>query len=99
MATQRIIRLPKVLLHEHLDCSVRPYTILDIMHRTNNIPADIPADILYLWQGKQLDDSLSSRVFNAALEASREKASELYRKWIIQFACQSLWHYVTAIAI
>jgi adenosine deaminase len=99
MATQRIIKLPKVLLHEHLDCSVRPYTILDIMHRMDKIPEDIPADILKLWQGKHLDDSLSTRYFNAALEASKEKASELYRQWIIRFASQSLWHYVKAIAI
>jgi adenosine deaminase len=52
-------RLAKLLLHEHLDCSLRPGTMLELM-REYGYPADFPASIRELIDGGKFREASSA---------------------------------------
>ena len=97
MSLTQIIKLPKVLIHEHLDCSVRHFTILELMDQGNIFPASMPAQVLKLWHGESVDKSLPQADYARARQASKEQAATEYGIWISSFAKQSLKNYVDAI--
>lgn len=72
----------KILRHEHLDCSNRPFDILEI-----GVPLgiDLPADLRDAWlkAGNDL--------------AAKQKVADAYQKWVSQFASESLDNYLKAI--
>ncbi len=77
--------LPKVLLHEHLDCSLRPRTMLELWAQTdfNNPNFPFPLEIVELWL--------------SGLKLNQVKASRKYQSYLVKFAGQSLTNYVKAI--
>ncbi len=78
-------KLPKVLLHEHLDCSLRPKTMLDLWSErgfsNSNFP--FPTDVIKLWHTQSA--------------SNQAKASRKYQDYLCQFASLSLTNYVKAI--
>jgi adenosine deaminase len=97
LSKSEVIQLPKILIHEHLDCSVRHFTLLDLMDQAGIFPASMPNEILNRWLGSAVDKLLPPADYDAARQASREQAAVEYGKWISSFAGQSLKNYVSAI--
>ena len=97
MNREHIRKLAKLNIHEHLDCSVRPYTILDLMAADGSYPESMPARVLELWRGDYVDKDLPAGELNAALHDSRINAAAVYSEWISTFARQSLKNYLDAI--
>ncbi len=97
MSKSQLIKLWKVLIHEHLDCSVRHYTILDLMSENGQFPESMPASVLALWRGESVDSTLAATEYEATRQASREEAARVYGAWISTFARQSLKNYLDAI--
>ncbi|MDR3613848.1 MAG: hypothetical protein P4L53_09775 [Candidatus Obscuribacterales bacterium] len=77
-----LLVLPKVMLHEHLDCSLRPRTILELMDALGEFPASMPVEVVELWRG----DS-----------ASKAKAASIYQNWLSEEGSKSLKAYVDCI--
>lgn len=97
MTKTKLIQLPKILIHEHLDCSVRHLTLLELMDADGIFPSSMPRKILDLWLGTTIDKTLSTADYELARHAGRERAVSAYRDWITSFASQSLKNYVAAI--
>jgi adenosine deaminase len=97
LSKSEVIKLPKILIHEHLDCSVRHFTLLDLMDQAGIFPASMPDEILNRWLGSDVEKSLPTSEYEAARQVSREHAAVEYGKWISGFAGQSLKNYVSAI--
>lgn len=97
MNKEQLRRLGKLNIHEHLDCSVRHYTILDLMAADGCYPESMPARVLELWRGDHVDKELSGRELETALHNSRREAAAVYGEWISTFARQSLKNYLDAI--
>ncbi len=81
-------KLPKILTHEHLDCSVRPLTLLELwseigFEKASTVP--FPGDLLNAWHKA----GSNSR--------QRMKVAKLYQKYIATFASASLKNYVDCI--
>lgn len=83
---------PKIMLHEHLDCSLRPRTMLELWEEIGFEKAKIafPADVLKLWQRANQERGQARRVL-------RSDAVNKYRAFLVGFASQSLANYVQAI--
>lgn len=80
---ERILKwLPKILLHEHLDCSVRPLTMLELWSEIGFDKATMPFpdSVLHLWHGGHRDE--------AAVE---------YQQYLVKFASSSLSNYIYCI--
>lgn len=78
-----VLGLPKILLHEHLDCSLRPSTMLQFFAEDDwNVPANFP---------------LSARTYY--LEGELEKAAAEYQNFLAREASKSLANYVNAIVL
>jgi adenosine deaminase len=83
--------LPKVQYHEHLDCSVRPATCLELWaerdfqidEKGRASGVAFPEDIIALWK--------------AGNAASRRKAVDAYSDWVASYARSSLVNYIAAI--
>lgn len=76
-----IVALPKVLLHEHLDCSLRPLTMLELWSEQNwSVPSNFPGKI--------------KELFEAGKNA---EAAEAYQNFLASEASLSLKNYVEAI--
>lgn len=75
-------RLPKVLLHEHLDCSLRPQTMLEMWNKIGFAagPENFPADVATRWKN-----------------GNQQEAIALYQKFLQTEASKSLSRYVQAI--
>ncbi len=84
--------LPKIMLHEHLDCSLRPRTMLELWESLGFEKAKIafPADVLETWRRAGTESGTARRRSRAAAAAS-------YQKFLVGFASQSLANYVNAI--
>jgi adenosine deaminase len=81
LSRAEIMALPKVLLHEHLDCSLRPLTMLELWQELAwAVPVNFPAKL------KQEYES-----------GERTKAADLYQEFLITQASLSLKNYVEAI--
>lgn len=84
--------LPKIMLHEHLDCSLRPRTMLELWESLGFEKAKIafPADVLETWRRAGTESGTARR-------RSRAAAAAGYQKFLVGFASQSLANYVNAI--
>lgn len=84
--------LPKIMLHEHLDCSLRPRTMLELWESLGFEKAKIafPADVLDTWRRAGTESGTDRR-------RSRAAAAAGYQKFLVGFASQSLANYVNAI--
>ena len=93
-------KLPKILIHEHLDCSLRPRTMLELWaelgFETAKLP--FPKKVLTLWKAAQELKRCKRRCCNAKLidELEREAAT-LYQRYLVKFASKSLANYIRAI--
>lgn len=78
-----VLDLPKILLHEHLDCSLRPDSMLQFFAEDDwKVPANFP---------------MSARSYY--LEAEYEKAASEYQNFLAREASKSLANYVNAIGL
>ena len=78
----RYQKLPKLLLHEHLDCSLRPETMLELWSKIGfaHAPANLASSVVTLWTAGQ-----------------RQLAAAAYQQFLQAEASQSLSRYVQAI--
>lgn len=78
----RLQGLPKLLLHEHLDCSLRPDTMLELWGKIGFTfaPENLPGEIAALWNN-----------------GGRNEAASAYQRFLQTEANQSLTRYVQAI--
>jgi adenosine deaminase len=91
-------RLAKAQIHEHIDCSLRPYSMLDMWSRVGFETSKLtfPAEIVALWQGHG-KENLSPAKRGAFIAHSRRKAAQLYSDWVSSYAKESLNNYLAAI--
>lgn len=84
--------LPKIMLHEHLDCSLRPRTMLELWEKRGfeNAKIAFPASVLDTWR-------LASTKSGVEKRQLRTKAAQEYQKFLVGFASLSLANYVQAI--
>ncbi|MBI1270496.1 hypothetical protein GC174_08690 [bacterium] len=89
---RKLRRLPKILIHEHLDCSLRPMTMLRLWESRGFEHAEIafPDDVLSPWKESALCTGKRRRYL-------RSLAARRYRKFLVSFASRSLANYVQAI--
>lgn len=81
MDRARIRALPKVLLHEHLDCSLRTASMLEFWHDQKwQVPSNFPSDVRVLFEQKKAEEAALS-----------------YQNFLAEEASLSLSNYVTAI--
>jgi adenosine deaminase len=86
-------RLPKLQIHEHLDCSPRPRTMLELWEKIGFDTAKMafPPEVLNAWRG-------SNRARSAGRKRQlRQKAVSLYSDFLANFASASLDNYLKAI--
>lgn len=92
--------MPKLQLHEHIDCSLRPYTMLDLWSRIGFEKASMPfpAEVVKLWQADEARRAdPASR--GGKVAASRRRAAAKYGDWVADFAQESLKNYLDAIGL
>lgn len=83
----KLRKLPKILTHEHLDCSVRPLTLLEIWSEIGfekAVTVPFPARLLETWS-------------SAKTAAAKKVAALDYQRYIAGFASASLKNYVDCI--
>lgn len=81
LGRQAIVALPKVLLHEHLDCSLRTATMLELFQEASwPVPANFPANVRQQFE-----------------TGARAEAAIAYQQFLADEASLSLANYVTAI--
>ncbi len=93
-------RLPKILLHEHLDCSLRPATMLDLWSQIgfDNAKLPFPEKVRTLWEAASSLQNLSNRGHHVREAASPEQmAADAYQRYLARYARASLANYVQAI--
>jgi adenosine deaminase len=90
----------KIQIHEHIDCSLRPYTMLDMWSAIGFATSKMafPAEIVTLWQGDG-QDKLPANQRGAFVAKSRRQAAKLYSDWVSSFARKSLNNYLDAIGL
>src|ERR1700679_930268 len=88
----------KIQIHEHIDCSLRPYTMLDMWSDIGFGTSKLafPPEIVALWQGVG-QDKLPANQRGAFVTKSRRQAAKLYSDWVSSFAKESLNNYLAAI--
>ncbi|MBS1992992.1 MAG: hypothetical protein JSS83_20885 [Cyanobacteria bacterium SZAS LIN-3] len=91
-------RVPKVQIHEHIDCSLRPYSMLDMWSKIGFSASKLafPAEIVALWNGEG-QKTLSPSGRGAFVANARRKAAQLYSDWVSSYAKESLNNYLAAI--
>jgi len=91
-------RAPKVQIHEHIDCSLRPYSMLDMWSRVGFATSKLsfPDEIVSLWNGDG-QDKLAPSSRGAFVAKSRRQAAKLYSDWVSSYAKESLNNYLAAI--
>lgn len=82
-------RQPKILTHEHLDCSVRPLTLLELwseigFDKAKTVP--FPDDLLLQWQ-----------TVAGSAKGKRQEVADRYQEYVAGFASASLKNYVDCI--
>lgn len=100
LALSQLRKLPKLQVHEHIDCSLRPYTMLDLWSRIGFDKAAMafPANVIKLWQAQGQDAFLGSSR-GGYVSACRRRAAKLYGEWVAEFAQESLKNYLDAIGL
>lgn len=96
---QLMRKVAKLMLHEHLDCSLRPRRMLELWEKLgfDTAAMGFPAEVLSLWRGDNIPANLTGNARGAALRASRNQAAAAYQRWLIGFASASLDNYLRAI--
>ena len=97
-------RLPKMQIHEHIDCSLRPRTCLDLWSQRDfeidqagkAAGVAFPDEIVSLWKAEGKQDVPANKR-GAYVAACRREATRLYSDWVSSFARQSLDNYLAAI--
>ncbi len=92
LGMRKMRSLPKVMLHEHLDCSLRPRTMLELWQSQGFEKAkiDFPTDVLSEW-------NQASRATGMSRRKLRTNAARQYQDFLVGFASESLANYVKAI--
>jgi len=98
-------KLPKILLHEHLDCSLRPRTLLELWDQIGfqQSRMGFPRRALELWRAAKVikfsgEKEPEARKQNLGLaEKLQVEAAALYERFLVKFASKSLANYVQAI--
>ena len=96
--------LAKVQIHEHIDCSLRPRTCVELWAKRNFEIAEagrkagvaFPEDIVNLWRAEGSSDLPASQR-SAFVRKSRAEAVLRYDNWVASFAQESLDNYLAAI--
>ena len=90
----------KLQIHEHIDCSLRPYTMLDLWSKIGFDKSELqfPAEIVALWNGAG-KEKLPANQRGAFVRRSRQKAAKLYSDWVSTYARESLDNYLAAIGL
>lgn len=85
-------RKPKIMIHEHLDCSLRPRTMIELWDKIGFEKAEIPfpANVVSPWNTAKKKSGNARRIL-------RKKAVTNYQKFLVSFASESLANYVKAI--
>lgn len=94
----RMRRLAKIQIHEHLDCSLRPLTMLQLWSAIGFDQAGMafPQKVMTLWEAAQaIRDAADGDIAEA--EKLEKRAARTYQKWLAGFASASLANYVKAI--
>jgi adenosine deaminase len=88
----------KLQIHEHIDCSLRPYTMLAMWSAIGFATSKLtfPAKIVALWQGEG-QDKLPANQRGAFVAKCRREAAQLYSDWVSSYAKESLNNYLAAI--
>lgn len=87
----RLQALPKILLHEHIDCSLRPQTVLDLWRsgpgfaQSDKLP--FPSEIVSAWEAAGNN------------QRKRAAAGHQYQRFIAGHASASLKNYLDAIGL
>jgi adenosine deaminase len=91
-------RVAKLQIHEHIDCSLRPYSMLDMWSVIGFATSKLtfPAEIVALWQAEG-KEGLPANKRGSFVANSRRKAAELYSDWVSSYAKESLNNYLAAI--
>lgn len=78
-----IKELPKINIHEHLDCSLRPMTILELWDKVGfeNAKTPFPPEIIEEWN----------------TPGKAHSAAQKYQDWLSKFSGKSLTNYLQAI--
>ena len=92
LGIRKMRQKPKILIHEHLDCSLRPRTMLELWDKMGFDQAKIPfpANVVGPWDNAKLVSGSERREL-------RLQAVQNYRKFLVGFASKSLANYVQAI--
>lgn len=89
LGESQLKELPKILLHEHLDCSLRPLTMLELWSKRKSktasgktsLPPTFPETVITAWEA-----------------GDREQAAAAYQCFLCERAGSSLANYVQAIS-
>lgn len=92
LGMRKMRTLPKVMLHEHLDCSLRPRTMLELWqsHGFEKAKIVFPAEVLSTWHRASSSSGVDRRKL-------RTTAAGQYQDFLVGFASESLANYVNAI--
>src|SRR5688572_6728473 len=97
--TRKMMRsLPKVQTHEHLDCSVRPLTLLEYWDELGfNSKLPFPKSVLDLWRAAQILKTKGGADAADLVNKLENMAAAEYQRYLVKFASASLANYVQAI--
>lgn len=84
--------MPKVMIHEHLDCSVRPQTMLELWEQVGFAKCSFPfpSEMIAAWQK-------TAKLTGQAQKRARQAVAVTYQDYIADFATESLANYIKAI--
>jgi adenosine deaminase len=97
---QRMRELPKILIHEHLDCSLRPLTMLRMWEEIGFDKAKLgfPKSVRRNWAAAQeLRNGRRSKKNDTLIAQLETRAARTYQRFLAKFASSSLENYVQAI--
>ena len=92
LGKRKMRQKPKIMIHEHLDCSLKPRTMLELWERIGFDKAQIgfPANVTDPWINAE-------GVAGVERRRLRRQAAENYHKFLVGYATKSLANYVQAI--
>lgn len=92
LGIRKMRQKPKILIHEHLDCSLRPRTMMEFWDALgfDNAQIPFPADVVGPWDNAKQASGTRRRQLRA-------EAVGNYQSFLVGFASKSLANYVRAI--
>lgn len=109
IAPEKMSGLPKLLGHEHFDCSPRHGTLLELWSARgfHTVPTELafPQEVIEAWSSYESALKASqtaaladcSKTLSASASIHRDKAIALYREYLLPFAASSLDNYVKCV--